>query len=553
MSITLLNAALVKTILPLTAITACPPVGDQATLTDAYLTQTDHDWAIVRTTEPPESSGGDPADTGRWLAPQSWPVTAIHGTVLPTGEVLHYSYPSATVGSRARTWNPATGVFSPVDIDVDLFCSGHSYLEDGTLLVTGGNDSGCDFRGFAFIHRFDPVAGTWTRLQDMIDGRWYPSNVTLPDGRVLIMSGLNRLCEPNPIMEIFDPAEGVSIVPNGQREVALYPRLHLLSDGRIAHVGPEFHTYTYTLAGGWEYELSNSTWRSQGTSVLLPGFTDRVMILGGNSPLNNTAEIIDFSGPVATSAFTAPLNYPRAHADALILPDKTVMVVGGGQFDLYDQPINIPELYDPQTETWTDLPPHVYGRMYHSTTLLLPDGRVLCAGQDNGQSPFFAEIYEPAYLFQGPRPVITSAPAVVAYDGTYDIGTPDNNISAAHLIRLSSVTHSVNFEQRLVELTVGVPAGGSGVSIVLPDSDTLAPPGNYMLFLMNDQGVPSEAAMMRLVHQIAGDATGDGVVNVLDLLAVLAAWGPCPGCDEDVNNDGTVNVLDVLDVLAQWS
>ncbi|MCZ6812311.1 MAG: DUF1929 domain-containing protein [Planctomycetota bacterium] len=505
---------------------------------------------------PYAGAGGNPAEVGQWLPPQPWPVIAIHAAVLPTGKVLHYSYPGGGPGSLAVIWDPESGQFDPVPVDTDLFCSGQSFLPNGFVYLTGGNDYNCKKgpQGRQFTHIFNPFTRGWAQLELMVDGRWYPTNLTLGDGRVLILSGVNRLCELNPIMEIFTPGLGLEVVPEGEREVSLYPRLHLLSSGKIAHVGAENLTATFDLdAGLWEFvDFTNLGWRCEGTSVLLPGRTDQIMIIGGSCPLTSSCEIIDFSNPTPQWQWTASMNHARAHANAVILPDQTVMIVGGGQTELYGDPVKTPELFDPTTETWLELPPQVYGRMYHSTAVLLPDGRVLSAGQNYGYSAHFGEIYEPAYLFRGPRPEISAVPARIAYNRPFSLGTPQaGDIGSVALVAPATVTHSLNTSQRYVGLIFEA-IGEGAIHVIGPPNGNHAPPGYYMLFILNSQGVPSASKFVQLGAWPLGDLDGDGTVGIIDLLLLLAGWGSCAGCSADLDADGAVGILDLLTLLANW-
>ncbi len=444
--------------------------------------------------------GDPPSEVGRWQPPVDWPVIAIHAALLPTGEVLHYSYPDGDVGSNSKIWNPRTGVFRDAPIDTDIFCSGLSFLADGDLFVSGGNDYLCTFQGRYVTNTLDPFTGTWTAQENMSTGRWYPQNVTLGDGRVLIFSGLDRSCQTTAILEIFTPGVGIDVVPEGQFLLALYPRLHLLSDGRVAHVGPENQTKTFDLtAGAWEpVGFTNFGYRWDGTSFLVPDSPDEVMACGGSdSVVSNTCERIAFADAEPAWRFTASMNFARSHANAQILPDRTVLIVGGGTDGLYGDPVLNAELYDPDAETWTLLPAQVHGRMYHSTTVLLPDGRVISAGQDSGDSAYRAEVYEPPYLFKGPRPRITSAPRRVRYGTSFAVGTSDaSTIQSVALISLTTVTHSVNNGQRYVGLDFS--ANGSEITATAPANGNLAPPGYYMLFIVNSEGVPSVARILRL-------------------------------------------------------
>ncbi|MCH7701096.1 MAG: hypothetical protein IID37_05365 [Planctomycetes bacterium] len=329
---------------------------------------------------------GDPAHVGAWSEPREWPVIAIHGALLPTGKVLHYSYPDDTEQSRAMVWDPASDSFELVEGLTDQFCSGLSFLGNGRLLVTGGNDDGCLFQGRLIATQFDAFSETWSSVGHMSTGRWYPSNITLANGSVIIVSGLNQNCVLTSKMDMFDPSRGMVAIPEGERALDLFPRMHLLSSGKIAHVGSEQLTSTFDpITRVWEnVDFSNAGYRDQGTSVLVPGTTDEVMIIGGyvNGSPSASCERIDFNDEETGWQFTGSLNLGRAHANVVILPDRKVLLVGGGTNDFYDGPILEAEFYDPATETWTLVAAQAHGRMYHSTAILLPDGRVLSAGQD---------------------------------------------------------------------------------------------------------------------------------------------------------------------------
>lgn len=506
-------------------------------------------------------AGNDPAEVGLWLPPQRWEVIAIHAAVLPTGEVLHYSYPMDTGGSRARLWNPTTGEFTPVDLSTDIFCGGLSHLPDGSLLMTGGNDYNCKEgpQGRRVTHYFDSFAGTWTVGGLMADGRWYPANLALGDGRTVILSGINLTCDLNPMMEIFTPGVGIDIIPDVVRFLALYPRMHLLTSGKLVHVGQEANTTTFDFeALQWEFvDFNNFGQRGEGTSVLIPGRTDQVLAIGGADRfprgVTNTCEIIDLSEANPQWRFTGSLNFARAHGNAVILPDQKVVLIGGGQDGLYGNPINFAERFDPETETWALLPAQDFSRMYHSTAVLLPDGRVLSAGQDDGESGSWGEIYVPWYLFRGPRPEIAAVPRRIGYDQPFSLATPQaGEITSVALIAPASTTHSVNFSQRYVGLEFEV-TGDASLRVVGPLNGNHAPPGYYMLFILNENDVPSVAPFVHVGSELLGDVDGSGIVGMGDLLILLASWGPCAGCQADLNGDGSVGVLDLLIVLGNWS
>jgi hypothetical protein len=460
---------------------------------------------------------GGPSEVGQWQPPQEWPVIAIHAALLPNGRVLHYSYPDGGAGSNAKIWDPVDNSFTDAPINSDLFCSGLALLPDGRLFVAGGNDTDpCGFQGQLYTHTFDPLDGVWTQLGDMSVGRWYPSNVALPDGSQLILSGLDRQCTTTPVMERYSPRGGLEVRPGGERFTALFPRLHLLTSGEVAHVGPEPETWIYDPVGdAWRFVAATLIdHRYDGSSFRMPAAPDVIVACGGNrfdppgEPATGSCERIDFSDPDPEWQPTGAMNFGRAHFNPVILPDGKVLTVGGGLAqtdDLYGEPVLNAEMYDPATETWTLLPAQVHGRMYHSTAVLLSDGRVISAGQDAGDGAYTGEIYEPPYLFRGPRPTMGSAPSEVSYADTFVVATPQAaDIAAVVLIAPTTVTHSVNTGQRYIALPFAV-SGPGELSVTAPASGAEAPPGFYMLFVVDGDGVPSVASWLGLATEIFAD------------------------------------------------
>jgi len=191
------------------------------------------------------------------------------------------------------------------------------------------------------------------------------------------------------------------------------------------------------------------------------------------------------------------MHHPREWANTVLLPDGTVLVVGGGRKDDYGEPVHSAEIYHPASGTWTVMAAQRAPRMYHSTAVLLPDGRVLSAGESYGSLKQTGEIFSPPYLFKGARPAISSAPARLGYGHTFTIGSPDaGDIKRVALVKAAAVTHSNNFDQRYVDCAFS--AGGGGLHATAPPSGNHAPPGWYMLFVVNAAGLPSIAHWVRV-------------------------------------------------------
>lgn len=372
------------------------------------------------------------------------------------------------------------------------------------MLVTGGTIWGGTIpNGTEKTAFFNPITESWRIGPPMAWRRWYPSDVTLPDGDALVFSGRVSTGALAEAVERYDGAtDSFSTLPSSATlAMQLYPRMFVMGDGRIARVGPEAETkYFDPASNGWSSGPSMVAGaRPRGSAILLADGR-RVLALGGavNTVTTATAELMDLGAGQPSWGYTGSMNEPRRNLNAVLLPDGKVLAVGGNRgTGNYDLPVLSAELYDPATEVWTEMAAQAAPRGYHSTAMLLPDGRVLSAGQTNGTMQTTVEVYSPPYLFAGPRPVITAAPTNLGYGGTFSVGTEGTaDIADVVLIRPSTVTHGVNFDQRSVSLAFS--AQTSTLSVDAPSSSTQAPPGWYMMFLVDDAGVPSIASWVRI-------------------------------------------------------
>ena len=449
----------------------------------------------------PSPSATQPeALSGAWAAPFTWPVVAVHLHLLPTGRVLSWG----RIG-QPQLWDPETGEFREVPSATMVFCSGHAALPDGRLLVTGGHLD--DRRGLRDVNIFDGAAEVWTPVQPMAKARWYPTSTTLADGEILTLGGSDEHGLDVEIPEVWTGGGWRSLDRAG-RILPYYPRTFVAPNGLVFYAGELAQSAYLDPRGPGDWipvATSHYGRRDYGSAVMYrPG---KVIIVGGSDPPDGaptrTAELIDLNQAAPSWRFTDPMNYARRQFNATLLPGGEVLVTGGTRsagFSDRAGAVHAAELWDPETGKWSVLASNQVTRVYHSTTLLLPDGRILHTGSGDGPGlprELNAELFSPPYLFRGQRPTISEAPRIIHYGEPFFVATPEaGQVVRATLVRLSSVTHGFDQDQRFVELPIRRTAGG--LSLAPPQEATLAPPGLYMLFVLDGDGIPSRAVMVRL-------------------------------------------------------
>jgi hypothetical protein len=473
------------------------------------------------------------ATTGKWGPLVPWPIVPLHIHLLPTGKVLGWGkYEDGGVvgthGSIPRLWDPASGQFTAIQADTMLFCSGHTLMADGRLLVAGGHKA--DDTGIDAANIFDPVSQTWSPAPKMAFGRWYPTNTILPDGRVLTMAGRDSASKVVTTPEIWENNQWVQLPGAGTVNIPYYPRNFVAPDGRIFMAGERVKSRWFdvdamngTKRGKWTDGPSHTVFpftRDYGTAVMYePG---KIMYTGGGgnatwaqSPDAKTgtptriAEKIDLNAGNPQWVSAGTMAFGRRHLNSTILPDGTVLITGGtsggGFADINPgDATRAAELWDPKTNQWTTLASNSVMRIYHSVSLLLPDGTVLHGASGNALSgpsvvPDEAnhEIFSPPYLFKGARPTITTVPATVGYGQTFSVATPNAaQVTDVRWIRLGSVTHA--FDQSARANTLSFTRTATGVDVVAPGSGNRAPPGYDLLFILNPNGVPSAGTILRV-------------------------------------------------------
>jgi hypothetical protein len=230
-------------------------------------------------------------------------------------------------------------------------------------------------------------------------------------------------------------------------------------------------------------------------------YDDGKILYVGGGRTTNTAETIDLNSAAPAWKWTGSMAYPRRHLNATVLPTGEVLVTGGTSgitFSDVNAAVHAAEVWNPGTGLWTTLASNTVNRVYHATSILLPDGRILHTGSgDGGPNQRNAELFSPPYLFKGARPVITAAPKVVGYGTSFTITTPEAaDIAKVSLIRLGSTTHAFDMNQRFRWLSFTRKTGELAISALTGRNRT--PPGHYLLFILNRNGVPSVAKIVKV-------------------------------------------------------
>jgi galactose oxidase len=442
---------------------------------------------------------GQPASVGQWTELFAWSDNATHTNLLPTGKVLTWNEFDPR---EFHLWDPATGVVTVVAYPgYNAFCAGHALLADGRLLVSGGHIA--TNQGLPNASIYDPRANTWTRLPDMNAGRWYPTNTALPNGEMLVIAGsiTQRRTGENRLPQVWQPASNSwRDLTGALRTVNQYPWMFVAPNGKVFMAGPDpMSAYLDTAGtGAWtDVGPRSAGERVSGSAVMYDD--GKVMACGGGEDLpTEVVEVIDLNSPTPAWRTVQPMAQPRKQHNTTLLPDGTVLVTGGSRGPGKDDdtsPVFATELWDPATERFTRLAPEAAYRGYHSSALLLPDGRVLSVGGQ--QSNDDAQIFSPPYLFKGPRPTIGAAPASVGYGETFTVSTPNAaSIAKVTWLKGGSPTHGFNQGQRINRLSFTREVGA--LRVTAPATSALAPPGDYLLFILDDKGVPSVARWMKV-------------------------------------------------------
>lgn len=448
----------------------------------------------------------------------------------------------------------------PKRIKKNVFCGGHCFLDNGDLFVSGGQyqtihnpillvdpPSIC-------THTFSLDSNEWKLTKRSFLARWYPSCVSLFDGSILIISGSYGIYGVKKVgpfnfvnnrLEIYKKKIGLKKIQKIPFRLGLYPFLYLLPNGHI-FVHSERTTRFYDVKNNlwvkskstnkileiqtnYEYSRTNPV---QGTSVILPfshsSLEAKIMLIGGggesddpdiDTRATDTCEIIkihtnkDLKSDLPHWQYTTKMNFTRVMPDAILLPNKKVLVVNGtekGKSDAGKDPVLTADLYSPENESWTQLNEMKVPRLYHANALLLPNGTIMTSGtdkewnEDREHDEYRIEVFTPPYLMNDDtselsRPFIKKVKTQVNYGEDILIESDQaEEITLVTIIRPSSVTHSLNTDQRCIELEI-MDTKKNDLTVKMLDNSNIAPPGYYMLFILNKDETPSKAKFIQLI------------------------------------------------------
>ncbi|WP_230859779.1 galactose oxidase-like domain-containing protein [Actinoplanes aureus] len=482
------------------------------------------------TARPAAAVAPDPGQSGSWSPVVGTPVVPVFEAVLPNGKVLVWdsvgdnpaeSYPDHSF-TRAMVWNPADDTYKRVDLQgTNLFCAGFAHLANGNILLAGGN-ANAQLAGTVRTYVFDWRAETWTRGNDMAAARWYPSVAEMANGEEVIIGG-------GPATAEVYQANGAIRALSGftKYNARLYPFMGSRPDTQLGFFGPYVTQYTVNTSGNGIITgtgTRDSITRDYGSFVTYD--IGKSLVAGGgklteggvaNVPSRTAVVVNSNAGLVASVAATGSMSAGRRQHNVTVLADGSVLATGGmtsaatsGLVDLKNAATTA-ERWDPATGQWTVLAGASRVRQYHSTAALLPDGRVMTGGGGicdiclkTGYLEKNVEYYSPPYLFKkdgsgapADRPVISAAPATIGINTGFTVSSAQAaSIRKVGLVGLGDVTHGVDQGQRYVPLRFS--AAGTTLTVTGPPSGGVAPPGYYMLFVVDAAGVPSVATMVQV-------------------------------------------------------
>ena len=518
---------------------------------------------------------------GQWSSLVDWnDVLPIHATVTPTGELLTFGAVlggtgTGTGGKDYTVWNPLTNTHTKVQqTNHDYFCAATVTLPgSGDILIAGGDDFQSGVFANDLLSLYDSTSQTMSSGSSMDFKRWYPSATVLSNGEVLLVGGTLDYSTHAITPEVYNQNTGwrqltgatSSTVFGGTDARYWYPRVWAAPNGKVFGIAQDLMFWLDPAANNGTGDIVivgqlPTAYRGRATSSAVMFEPGKILQVGGGGRTNvdsndalKSAVIIDINGITdinnanANSPQLIPvadMNHSRHWGNATVLPNGKVLVNGGSRVNNQETDVAYTsEIWDPANSSWTMVAAESTPRLYHSSAALLPDGRVFSGGGGNpGPATHHnAQFYTPPYLFDSSgsaatRPVIDWVQAAAGYNSTIaTIVQSGNNISRVTLVRTSSTTHSFNMDQRFLELDFT--QSGQTLSVSTPATTLIAPPGYYLLTVIDNNGVASESSIVELGdYNNPPDTDGDGIPDTQD---------PFPNdADNDIDRDGVSGHID---------
>ena len=474
-----------------------------------------------------------PTSLGQWGATINLPVVPVSGAVIyQTGKVLVWSSFGAETfqgkggrGTKTQTayFDPSTGDASDrevADTQHDMFCPGTAMDFKGGLVVQGGNSQ-------KKTSLYDVAQNSWRAGAEMKIARGYQSAVTISDGRIFTIGGSWTGGLGGKMGEVYSPDQDTTTLLKNCDQTKMqtsdaagvyrsdnHAWLFGWKDGYVFQAGPSKKMNWYGTTGDGSTQdagfRADDGDRMNGIAVMYDAIAGKIFSAGGSPDYTNTdakaaAHIttIGEPGEPADTEVLQPMNFARAFHSAVVLPDGQVFISGGQSFAqpfTDDNAVMTPELFNPETKTFTILSDMAVPRTYHSIALLMPDATVFVGGgglcQGCSMNHADAQIFNPPYLFtsQGNlaiRPTITSVSTDTIQVGSSLTVSTDSDVTAFSMIRYGSATHTVNTDQRRIPFKDLTGDSSTGYTLQIPSDAGVAMPGPYMLFALNAAGVPS--------------------------------------------------------------
>jgi hypothetical protein len=487
------------------------------------------DFSTPATFAPVANPNASAAQNGWWETPATWPVVGIHAAVLADGRVMTYGTDLGAAQGAQFTydiWDPkrGTGLAShqtlPNNLGVDMFCSGQSLMPNGKIILAGGDmrDKGYN-RGTRDTTLLNPSTNQLEASGVLNQARWYNSQKVLSNGKVITLGGSNEYGAPSITPEVFDGTNWIPLTGATDSNAFSGSYIRSFVTQSIAAQGSALWIIATNGDGNFngkiyrlEINANNGAGQLIDSGVRLPAYyswdrpvvqiaSDKVLV-----QLNDGATVIvtlpNDGNPksVPTIEEAGSLSQPRPWSEMVALPTGEVLTVNGSRAS--NQLVDVAyhaEIWNPSTKTWRKIASQMRPRLYHSTSLLLPDGRVVSIG---GGSPaptleMNAQGFRPAYLFNatgGPAARPRANPGNYFKYGSNSRFAVSSDAVRATLVRLGATTHSYNSEQSFTELRAV--RSGNTMTISIPGSPSLLPPGSYYLTVINSAGVPSESKIV---------------------------------------------------------